>query len=80
MRASWCASEERVVLPKGLDLTFNINVFVAGILISVLLSALGFRESDPTLQWVVPGVVLAGATVGALFWPEKRRSRKAPPA
>ena len=68
-------------MPKGLS--FNINVFVTGILLSVLLSAIGFSESDPTLQWTVPGVVLAGATVGALFWPEKRRGgreRRLPPA
>lgn len=66
-------------MAKGPDLSFNVNLFVLGMLLAVLLSAIGFSESDATLQWIVPGVVLVVATLAALFVPEKRR-RKAPPA
>jgi len=61
------------------ELRFNINVFTGGILLAVLLSALGFSERDATLQWIVPGTVLVTATVAALFWPPRKRARKAPP-
>lgn len=66
-------------MAKSPDLSFNVNVFVFGMLFAVLISAIGFSESDATLQWLVPAIVLATATLAALFIPERRR-RKTPPA
>lgn len=66
-------------MSQSFDLSFNVNLFVLGVLIAVLLSAIGFSESDATMQWIVPGIVIVAATIAALFVPE-RRKRKAPPA
>lgn len=66
-------------MANGNGLSFNINIFVVGVLVSVLLSAIGFSESDATMQWIVPGLVLVATLIAAMFIPEKRR-KKAPPA
>jgi len=65
---------------QSFDPSFNLNLFVAGSLIAVVLSAIGYSESDATLQWIVPGIVVVVATIAALFVPERRRKRKAPPS
>lgn len=67
-------------MSQSFDLSFNVNLFVLGMLIAVLLSAIGFSESDPTLQWIVPGLVIVAAAIAALFVPERRRKGKAPRA
>jgi hypothetical protein len=58
---------------------FNINIFVMGLLLAVVLCATGFSSADALLQWVVPGIVLAVSVVAARFVPAKR-ARRSPQA
>jgi hypothetical protein len=54
--------------------SFNVNVFVAGLLVAVVISALGFGGSA-TVQWIVPGVIVLVAIGAAVLWPGGGRKK-----
>lgn len=55
---------------------FNVNIFVTGVLIASVLSALGFSDGDPVIQWYLPGGVLLLSLAVAVLRPPKRKVRK----
>ena len=58
--------------------SFNVNLFVPGILIAAVISALGFSDGDPVVQWYVPAGILFASLGLAVLWPEKKKDRDRP--
>lgn len=55
---------------------FNVNIFVTGVLIASVLSALGFSDGDPVIQWYLPGGVLLLSVAAAVLRPPKPKMRR----
>lgn len=60
------------------SIRFNVNVFSNGILLAVLLCAIGFSKGSPMLQWGASGAVAVLALAGAFFWPQKQKPAPEP--
>ena len=52
---------------------FNLNVMIAGMLLAVVVCALGYREGGDATQWVVPGAIAVVSIAAAVLWPGRHK-------
>lgn len=52
--------------------SFNVNALSTGVVIAAVLSAIGFSESDPVVQWYVPAGILVVSIAWGVLRPAKR--------
>lgn len=55
--------------------SFNVNALVVGVLLAAVLSAMGFSDGDPLIQWYLPGGILLLSIAWGVLRPPKRPAR-----
>jgi hypothetical protein len=56
--------------------SFNVNALVTGVLLAAVLSAMGFSDGDPMIQWYLPGGILLLSIAYGVLRPSKRPVRQ----